>query len=135
MLNVALAYFDFPLPYNNIELNADLNYNYDNASRRHLLLNIHYQILLAYSIQSLMYSLVFSTPLVSGPVSHMTFSLENFLVPFLCSACCNSTMLDIAYLKIGIHFPMNSSCNLLYCHNSVCCSYRHSNFIVCMNVC
>src|SRR6218665_390197 len=72
-------------------------------------------------------------PLVSGFVSHMTFSLENFLV--IGSACCNSTILDIAYLKIGIHFPMNSSCNLLYCHNSVCCSYRHSNFIVCMNVC
>src|SRR6218665_2869015 len=70
-LNVSLAYYDFPLPYHNLELNADLNYNYDNASRHHLSLNIHYQILLAYSIQSLMYSLVFSTPLVSGLVSHM----------------------------------------------------------------
>src|SRR6218665_1811868 len=116
-LNVSLAYFDFPLPCHNLELNADLNHNDDNASRHHLSLNIHYQILLAYS---LMYSLMFSTPLVSGPVSHMTFSLENFLV--IGSACCNSTIHDIAYLEIGIHFPMNSSCNLLYCHNSVCCS-------------
>src|SRR6218665_2961095 len=118
--HVFLAYFDFPLPYHNLELNADLNYNYDNASHHHLPLNIHYQILLAYSIQSLMYSLVFSTPLVSGPISHMTFSLENFLV--IDSACCNSTILDIAYLEIGILFPMNSSCNLLYCHNFVCYS-------------
>src|SRR6218665_2951521 len=79
----------------------------------------NYQILLAYSIQSLMYSLMFSTPLLSGLVSHMTFSLDNFLM--IGSACCNSTVLDIAYLEIGIHFPMNSSCNLLYCHNFVCC--------------
>src|SRR6218665_2348183 len=97
-LNVSLAYFDFPLPYHNPELSADLNYNYDNAFRHHLSLNIHYQILLAYSIQSLMYSLMFSTPLVSGLVSHMTFSLENFLV--IGSACCNSTILDTVYLEI-----------------------------------
>src|SRR6218665_1796931 len=77
---VSLAYFDFPLPCHNLELNADLNHNDGNASRHHLSYNIHYQILLAYSIQSLMYSLMFSTPLVSGLVSHMTFSLENFLV-------------------------------------------------------
>src|SRR6218665_250807 len=119
-LNVSLAYFYFPLPCHNLKLNADLNHNDGNASCHHLSLNIHYQFLLAYSIQSLMYSLMFSTPLVSGLVSHMTFSLENFLVSG--SACCNSTILDIAYLEIGIHFPMNSSCNLLYCHNSVCCS-------------
>src|SRR6218665_1934156 len=118
--HVFLSYFDFPLPYHNLELNADLNHSDDNASSHHLSLNIHYQILLAYSIQSLMYSLVFSTPLVSGPVSHMTFSLENFLE--IGSACCNSTILDIAYLEIGIHFQMNSSCNLLYCHNFVCCN-------------
>src|SRR6218665_391825 len=117
---VFLAHFDFPLPCHNLELNAHLNHNDDNASHHHLSLNIHYQILLAYSIQSLMYSLMFSTQLVSGPVSHITFSLENFLV--IGSACCNSTILDIAYLEIGIHFPMNSSCNLLYCHNFVCCS-------------
>src|SRR6218665_60306 len=118
-LNVSLAYFDFPLPCHNLELNADLNRNDDNASRSHLSLNIHYQILLAYSIQSLMYSLMFSTPLVSGPVSHMTFSLENFLV--IGSGCCNSTILDIAYLEIGIHFPMNSSCNFLYSLCNYCC--------------
>src|SRR6218665_2716707 len=118
--HVFLAYFDFPLPYHNLELNADLNYKDDNASRHHLSLNIYYQILLVYSIQRLFHSLVFSTQLVSGLVSHMTFSLENFLV--IGSACCKSTILDIAYLEIGIHFLMNSSCNLLYCHNSVCCS-------------
>src|SRR6218665_2889548 len=71
------AYFDFPLPYHNIELNADLNYNDDIASRHHLSLNIHYQILLVYSIQCPFDSLGFSTQLVSGPDSHMTFSLEN----------------------------------------------------------
>src|SRR6218665_1845313 len=116
-LNVSLAYSDFPLPSHNLELNADLNHNDDNASHHHLSLNIHYQILLAYSIRSLMYSLMFSTPLVSGLVSHMTFSLENFFV--IDFACCNSTILNNAYLEIGIHFPMNSSC---HCHNSVCCS-------------
>src|SRR6218665_1620695 len=119
-MDVSLAYFDFPLLVHNLELNADLNYNDDNASRRYLAVYIHYQILLAYSVQSFLYSLVLSTPVVSGSVSHMTFSLENFFV--IGSACCNSTILDIAYLEIGIHFPMNSSCNLLYCHNFVCCS-------------
>src|SRR6218665_3382137 len=115
---VFLAHFDFPLPSHTLELNADLNHNDVNASHHHLSLNIHYQILLAYSIQSLMYSLMFSTPLVSGPDSHMTFSLENFFL--IDSAGYNPTILDTVYLEI--HFPINSSCNLLYCHNSVCCS-------------
>src|SRR6218665_1649779 len=97
-LNVSLAYFDFPLPSHNLELNADLNHNDGNASRHHLSESIHYQILLAYSIRSSTYSLMFSTPLVSGLVSHMTFSLENSLV--IGSACCNSTILDTVYLEI-----------------------------------
>src|SRR6218665_242259 len=96
--HVFIAYFDFPLPYQNLELNADLNYNDDNASRHHLSLNIHYQILLVYSIQCLFDSFVFSTQLVSGPDSHMTFSLENFFL--IDSACCNSTILDTVYLEI-----------------------------------
>src|SRR6218665_204980 len=119
-LYVFLAYFDLSLLVHNLERNSYLNCNYDNASRRHLSLYIHYQIFLSYSIQSFLYSLVLSTPLVSGPDSHFTFSLGNFHV--IGSTCCNSTILDIAYLEIGIHFLMNSSCNLLYCHNFVCCS-------------
>src|SRR6218665_571923 len=95
---VFLAYLDFPLPSHILELNADLNHNDDNASHHHLSLNIHYQILLAYSNRSLMYSLMFSTPLVSGLVSHMTFSLENFLV--IDSAGYNPTILDTVYLEI-----------------------------------
>src|SRR6218665_1562767 len=118
--SVFLAYLDFPLPSHTLELNADLNHNDDNASHHYLSLNIHYQILLAYSIRSLMYSLMFSTPLVSGLVSHMTFSLENFLL--IDSASYNPTILDTVYLEIGIHFPMNSSYHLMYCHNFVCCS-------------
>src|SRR6218665_3911094 len=96
--HVFLAYFDFPLPSHNLVLNADLNYNYDNASLHHLSLNIHYQILLVYSIQCIFYSLVFSTQLVSGPDSHMTFPMENFFL--IDSACCNSTIFDNVYLEI-----------------------------------
>src|SRR6218665_1197529 len=118
--HVFLAYFDFSWLVHNLELNADLNYNDDNASRRQLSLDIHYQIIFVYSIQAFLYSLGLSTPLVSGRVSHLTISLENFLV--IGSACCNPTILDNFYLEIGIHFLMNSSCHLLYCHNSVCYS-------------
>src|SRR6218665_343637 len=120
--HVFLAYFDFPSLFHNLELNADLNHNDDNASRHHLSLNVHYQILLACSLQSLMYSLVFSTQLVSDPVPHMTFFLEILFHIGSAIFVHNSTILDIAYLEIGIHFPMNSSCNLRYCHNFVCCS-------------
>src|SRR6218665_319813 len=35
-LNVSLAYFDFPLPSHNLELDADLNHNDGNASHHHL---------------------------------------------------------------------------------------------------
>src|SRR6218665_827456 len=96
--HVFLAYPDFPLPSHNLELNADLNYNDDNTSLNHFSFNIHYQILLVYSIQFLFDSLVFSTQLVSGPDSHMTFSLENFFL--IDSASYNPTILDTVYLEI-----------------------------------
>src|SRR6218665_2091541 len=120
--HVFLAYLDFSSLFHNLELSADLNYNDDNASHHHLPLNIHYQTLVAYSLQSLFYSVVFSTPLVSVPDSHLTVSLENFFLIDSTYSVHNSTILDISYLKIGIHFLMNSSCHLLYCHNSACCS-------------
>src|SRR6218665_3860526 len=122
-LDVSLAYFDFSSLVHTLESNVDLNHNDDNASRRQLPLYIHYQILLVYSIQSFLYSLVLSTPLVSGRDSHLTFSLENF---FLIDSACsvhNSTILDNVYLEIEIHFLMKFSYHLMYCHNSVCCSY------------
>src|SRR6218665_1253112 len=79
-LDVSLSFSDFSSPVHNLGLNADLNHNDDNASRRQLPSYIHYQILLVYSCQSLLYSLVLSTRLVSGPDSHLTFSLENFFL-------------------------------------------------------
>src|SRR6218665_1117017 len=120
-LDVSLAYFDFSSLAHNLESDVDLNHNDDNASRRQWPLYIHYYILLV-NARSFFFSLVLSTPLVSGPVSHFTFSLENF---FLIDSACsvhNSTILDTVYLEIEIHFLINSSYYLMHCHNSVCCS-------------
>src|SRR6218665_3050040 len=120
--HVFLAYFDLSSLVRNLELNAALNHNDDNASCHHLPLNIHYQILSVYSIQLFFYSLVFSTLLVSGPDTHLTFCLENFFLIDSASSVHNSMLLDTVYLEIGIHFLMNSFYHLMHCHNSVCCS-------------